>query len=118
MPSRPRTTPASAFSPDYLGHASQQANQLYLDLLAELNPGFGESFAPERLGVYPGSPYIATRFLEGRHKLKLYELHPTDFRALSGNMEQLELGRSVACHLQDGFEALKPLLPPLPTPGK
>jgi 23S rRNA (adenine2030-N6)-methyltransferase len=86
--------------------------QAYLDLLAELNPGFGESHDPDKLAVYPGSPFIATRFLEGRHKLKLYELHPTDFRALSGNMAQLELGRSVACYLQDGFESLKPLLPP------
>lgn len=88
------------------------AIQAYLDLLAGLNPGFEESHDPATLSVYPGSPFIASRFLEGRHKLKLYELHPTDFRALSGNMEQLDLGRSVACHLQDGFEALKPLLPP------
>jgi 23S rRNA (adenine2030-N6)-methyltransferase len=27
-------------------------------------------------------------------------------------MAQLELGRSVSCELQDGFESLKPLLPP------
>jgi 23S rRNA (adenine2030-N6)-methyltransferase len=84
--------------------------QDYLDLLGELNPGAAPS--PDRLKVYPGSPYIASRFLQGRHKLKLYELHPTDFRALSGNMAQLELGRSISCELQDGFESLKPLLPP------
>jgi 23S rRNA (adenine2030-N6)-methyltransferase len=84
--------------------------QDYLDLLSELNPDFAPN--PDRLKVYPGSPYIASRFLQGRHKLKLYELHPTDFRALSGNMAQLELGRSISCDLQDGFEALKPLLPP------
>ncbi len=95
--------------------AAQQiapATQAYLDLLAELNPGFGPSHDPARLTVYPGSPYIASRFLEGRHRLKLFELHPTDFRALSGNMAQLELGRAVSCAQQDGFEALKPLLPP------
>lgn len=84
--------------------------QDYLDLLIELNPGLESDL--DRLKVYPGSPYIASRFLQGRHKLKLYELHPTDFRALSGNMAQLELGRSISCELQDGFEALKPLLPP------
>ena len=88
------------------------AIQAYLDLLAELNPDFGTSRDPARLAVYPGSPYIASRFLEGRHRLKLYELHPTDFRALSGNMAQLDLGRAVSCTQQDGFEALKPLLPP------
>ncbi len=88
------------------------ALQAYLDLLAGLNPGFEEAHDPATLSVYPGSPYLATRFMEGRHKLKLYELHPTDFKALSGNMAQLELGRAVACQMQDGFEALKPLLPP------
>ena len=84
----------------------------YLDLLAGLNPGFQPSHDPAALRIYPGSPFIASQFLAGRHKLKLFELHPTDFRALSGNMGQLELGRSVACTMQDGFEALRPLLPP------
>jgi 23S rRNA (adenine2030-N6)-methyltransferase len=84
----------------------------YLDLLAGLNPDFGTSHDPAALRVYPGSPFIASQFLAGRHKLKLFELHPTDFRALSGNIGQLELGRSAACAMQDGFEALRPLLPP------
>ena len=84
----------------------------YLDLLAGLNPDFGASHDPAALRVYPGSPFIASQFLAGRHKLKLFELHPTDFRALSGNIGQLELGRSAACAMQDGFEALRPLLPP------
>lgn len=88
------------------------AIQAYLDLLTSLNPGFEVSHDPALLKVYPGSPFIASRFMEGRHKLKLYELHPTDFKALSGNMAQLELGRSVSCAMQDGFEALRPLLPP------
>ena len=84
----------------------------YLDLLAGLNPDFGASHDPAALRVYPGSPFIASQFLAGRHKLKLFELHPTDFRALSGNIGQLELGRGAACAMQDGFEALRPLLPP------
>jgi 23S rRNA (adenine2030-N6)-methyltransferase len=86
--------------------------QRYRDLLASLNPAFAQSGDPNGLRVYPGSPYIAAQFMQGRHKLKLFELHPTDFRALSGHVEQLELGRSVSCALQDGFEALRPLLPP------
>jgi 23S rRNA (adenine2030-N6)-methyltransferase len=84
----------------------------YLDLLAGLNPDFGTSHNPAALRVYPGSPFIASQFLAGRHKLKLFELHPTDFRALSGNIGQLELGRGAVCAMQDGFEALRPLLPP------
>jgi 23S rRNA (adenine2030-N6)-methyltransferase len=84
----------------------------YLDLLAGLNAGFGAGRHPGELRVYPGSPWIAAQHLVGRHRLKLFELHPTDFRALSGNMAQLELGRALSCQMQDGFEALKPLLPP------
>jgi 23S rRNA (adenine2030-N6)-methyltransferase len=84
----------------------------YRDLLASLNPTFGQSGHPEAIRVYPGSPYIVSQFLQGRHRLKLFELHPTDFRALSGNMAQLELGRSISCAQQDGFEAWRPLLPP------
>ncbi len=86
--------------------------QRYRDLLTSLNPAFGQSGHPQAIRVYPGSPYIASQFLRGRHRLKLFELHPTDFRALSGNIAQLELGRGVSCDLQDGFEALRPLLPP------
>ena len=84
----------------------------YLEFLTSLNPDFGAAHDPASLRVYPGSPFIASQFLAGRHKLKLFELHPTDFRALSGNMGQLDLGRSVACAMQDGFDALRPLLPP------
>ena len=83
----------------------------YLALLGSLNPGFAPG-QPGTLKVYPGSPWLAAQFLEGRHRLKLFELHPSDFRALSGNMAQLELGRAVSCQQQDGFESLKPLLPP------
>jgi 23S rRNA (adenine2030-N6)-methyltransferase len=84
----------------------------YLDLLAGLNSDCGSSQDTAAQRAYPGSPLIASQFLAGRHKLKLFELHPTDFRALSGNIGQLELGRGAACAMQDGFEALRPLLPP------
>lgn len=50
--------------------------------------------------------------MSGRDKLKLFELHPTDFKSLSGNIEQLGVGRQVAVAREDGFEALKTFLPP------
>ncbi len=88
------------------------ALQDYIDLLRGLNPQFAETGDLAHLKIYPGSPFIEQRFLSGRDKLKLFELHPTDFKSLSGNIEQLGVGRQVAVAREDGFEALKTFLPP------
>ena len=88
------------------------ALQDYINLLRGLNPQFSETGDPAHLKIYPGSPFIAQQFLSGRDKLKLFELHPTDFKSLSGNIEQLGVGRQVSLAREDGFEALKTFLPP------
>lgn len=88
------------------------ALQDYIDLLRGLNLQFAESGDIAHLKIYPGSPFIEQQFLSGRDKLKLFELHPTDFKSLSGNIEQLGVGRQVAVSREDGFEALKTFLPP------
>lgn len=88
------------------------ALQDYVDLLRSLNQAFAETGDPAHLKVYPGSPFIAQKFLSGRDKLKLFELHPTDFKSLSGNIEQLGAGRQVSVTREDGFEVLKTFLPP------
>lgn len=88
------------------------ALQDYIDLLRGLNPQFSETGNIAHLKIYPGSPFIEQQFLSGRDKLKLFELHPTDFKSLSGNIEQLGVGRQVAVAREDGFEALKTFLPP------
>jgi 23S rRNA (adenine2030-N6)-methyltransferase len=88
------------------------ALQDYVDLLVKLNPHFAESGDPAHLKIYPGSPFIEQQFLSGRDKLKLFELHPTDFKSLTGNIKQLEVGRQVSVAREDGFEALKTFLPP------
>jgi len=82
----------------------------YLDLIASFNPSGA-------LRVYPGSPFVMHSLLrtESRDKLKLFELHPTDSRTLSANIAQLEAGRQIAVALQDGFEGVKPMLPPPPS---
>jgi 23S rRNA (adenine2030-N6)-methyltransferase len=79
----------------------------YLELVASFN-------APGQLKIYPGSPFIIHRLLreEARDKLKLFEMHPSDVKALAGNVAQLEAGRQVAVARQDGFEGLKAFLPP------
>ena len=88
------------------------ALQDYIDLLRSLNQAFAETGDPAQLKIYPGSPFIAQKFLSGRDKLKLFELHPTDFKSLSGNIEQLGAGRQVSVTREDGFEVLKTFLPP------
>lgn len=82
----------------------------YLDLVESFNPSGS-------LRVYPGSPFVMHHLLrtESRDKLKLFELHPTDSRTLAANIAQLEAGRQVAVVMEDGFEGLKPLLPPPPS---
>ena len=79
----------------------------YLDLIAGFNPD-------GRLKVYPGSPFVMQSLLrtEARDKLKLFEMHPTDSKALAANISQLKAGRQIAVARQDGFEGLKAFLPP------
>jgi 23S rRNA (adenine2030-N6)-methyltransferase len=64
--------------------------------------------------VYPGSPFVIHELLRegGRDRLKLFEMHPTDAKALAGHVAQMEAGREVTVARQDGFESLKALLPP------
>ena len=101
-----------ATSPDASSYAWVPALQDYLDLLRDLNPHFAQTGDPAHLKIYPGSPFIEQKFLSGRDKLKLFELHPTDFKSLMGNIEQLGVGRQVVVAREDGFEVLKTFLPP------
>ena len=81
------------------------ALQDYVDMVRAFNQG-------EATRVYPGSPFIAQRLLRAQDRLKLFELHPTDARALAGNVAQLDAGRQVAVLAQDGFEGARQFLPP------
>ncbi len=87
------------------------ALQDYLDCIDSFNPAKGGQAA---LRVYPGSPFVVHQQLRqaARDKLRLFEMHPTDFKALQGNVAQLEAGRMIAATQADGFEGLKALLPP------
>ena len=79
----------------------------YLEQIASFNAN-GEA------RIYPGSPFLMQRLMRhaSRDRLRLFELHPTDSRALMSNIAQLEAGRTVTVSREDGFEALKKLLPP------
>lgn len=81
------------------------ALQAYVDMVRAFNQG-------ATVKVYPGSPFIIQRLLRAHDRLKLFELHPSDLRALAGNVAQLEAGRQVAVLHEDGFEGFKKFLPP------
>jgi 23S rRNA (adenine2030-N6)-methyltransferase len=79
----------------------------YLQLVASFNPS-------GKTKIYPGSPFVTEALLrtEPRDKLWLFELHPTDSKALAGHVDQLERKRQVTIKREDGFEGLRALLPP------
>lgn len=81
--------------------------QDYLETIAGFNPD-------GQLKIYPGSPFIVQSLLrqDARDKLKLFEMHPTDSKALAANIAQLHAGRQVAVARADGFEGMKAFLPP------
>jgi 23S rRNA (adenine2030-N6)-methyltransferase len=81
------------------------ALQDYLDVVAGFN-------SAGSWRVYPGSPFIAQRLLRPHDRLKLYELHPSDARALQANVAQLRAGRQVTVLHEDGFGAATKFLPP------
>ena len=77
----------------------------YLGVIGDFNPKGGAR-------VYPGSPFIVQHLLRDHDRLKLFELHPTDGRALSANIAQLEAGRQIAVLNEDGFGSATKFLPP------
>lgn len=107
-PPVPGAKPRQPAPPEVLAPALQD----YLKVLKALNPQFAQTGEAAHLKIYPGSPFIEQQFLSGRDKLKLFELHPTDFKSLAGNIEQLGVGRQVTVSREDGFEVLKTFLPP------
>jgi 23S rRNA (adenine2030-N6)-methyltransferase len=77
----------------------------YRKVLDHFNPQGG-------LLNYPGSPLIAHHLLREQDKLKLFEMHPTDIRALQTNVDALKAGRQVTVMHEDGFNGLPKYLPP------
>jgi 23S rRNA (adenine2030-N6)-methyltransferase len=81
----------------------------YRALIAQFNSG---NLLSQDTKIYPGSPFITHKLLRFDDRLRLFELHPNDHRALEGNVDQLRANRQIAVKREDGFEALKSLLPP------
>ena len=62
----------------------------------------------DKLNLYPGSPKIAESFLRADDKLRLFELHPSDYKLLTENFKS----RQTKIELLDGFAGIKACLPP------
>lgn len=75
----------------------------YVDAVRQFNPH-------GKLLFYPGSPALAMTRARAQDRLRLFELHPTDFESLqrtfANEQERVQVRRS------DGFGALKAVLPP------
>jgi len=74
----------------------------FLDLIRQFNGG-------NTLKQYPGSPAIANALCREQDQLRLFEMHPTDYRVLASYLAE-EPG--VEVKMSDGFEGLKSRLPP------
>ena len=65
------------------------------------------------LEFYPGSPKVAEGFLRADDKLRLFELHPSDYKLLAENFSGQNLRlRQTKIDMQDGFAGIKACLPP------
>ena len=79
----------------------------YLERVRAANPD-------GRLRQYPGSPQLAADLLRPADSAWLFELQPSDFPQLQAHFRGR---RDVHCAREDGFEALRRLLPPTPRRG-
>ncbi len=85
----------------------------YVQLVRGMNAG-------KKLKLYPGSPWFADALLREQDRLRLFELHPSDCKILKDNVRKLDArgarnkgrGKRVIVEQDDGFSALKALLPP------
>ncbi len=69
----------------------------------------------DSLHWYPGSPQLAAQMQRPGDHLRLFELHPTESRALAKHFADVKRGVSVQA--EDGFASLKACLPPPPKRG-
>jgi len=74
----------------------------YIALIKSLNTGSAR--------LYPGSPAVAEHFLRADDRMRLFELHPNDYKILCENFNGL--GRQVKTEMQNGFAGIRACLPP------
>ena len=91
-----------------------QANDLpaelanYVGFIKALNQPSNPKTA--KLNLYPGSPICAQTLLRDDDRMRLFELHPSDFEILRENFRGHQ--RSVRIDMSNGFNGIKAVLPP------
>lgn len=91
---------------DYEHSIQNESIKHYLETIRRFN------ISKHNLKVYPGSPALMAKALRPQDKLRLFELHTSDFPLLENNIRQLHAQRQTQVNMKDGFEGLKSLLPP------
>ncbi|MBM3350451.1 MAG: 23S rRNA (adenine(2030)-N(6))-methyltransferase RlmJ [Betaproteobacteria bacterium] len=61
---------------------------------------------------YPGSPMLAQQYLRADDRMRLFELHPNDYKLLNQNFDGSR--KQVKVEMQNGFSGIKSCLPPPP----
>ena len=69
-----------------------------------------KQFNHHALAFYPGSPMVAQDFLRADDKMRLFELHPSDYKLLIENFKGQT--KQIKIEQQDGFAGIKACLPP------
>jgi len=88
-------------------HSLSEGIRAYLELIANL------PHQTKDIEIYPGSPYLLWQSMRSQDKLRLMELHPSDFPDLKSNLESVQLRRQdIKVEETNGFLALKAYLPP------
>ncbi|WP_028358025.1 23S rRNA (adenine(2030)-N(6))-methyltransferase RlmJ [Brackiella oedipodis] len=66
------------------------------------------------LTVYPGSPWLCLEYMRDHDRLHLFEWHATEFANLQANIayQDSDIQKQVKLYHDNGFTALKALLPP------
>ncbi|WP_151638364.1 23S rRNA (adenine(2030)-N(6))-methyltransferase RlmJ [Noviherbaspirillum aerium] len=89
----------------------------YVKLVRDMNPS-------GKMRYYPGSPYCADKVAREQDRIRLFELHPSDYKILGENFRKVAAhaaeqgqrsnvrGKRVMIQQADGFSGLKALLPP------
>ena len=62
------------------------------------------------VNLYPGSPKVAAHYLRKKDQLRLFELHPNDYKLLAENFS--ENSKQTKIVMGDGFSGIKAILPP------
>ena len=87
-----------------------QALLNYVGYIKSLNQPSSPKTA--KLNMYPGSPLCAQALLRADDRMRLFELHPSDFDILRENFKGHQ--RTVKIDMSNGFAGIKAILPPPP----